>query len=178
MCINHDIHTLIIGWSQPCDGSWLTVSTWSTACSHCHIVPWPSHWLQVLHRRCAVLALLHTVLLSPGSASSSRWHAQASLVPPSLLCHGKGQLYPPAHSGVQLRLATGVAGVMEAEVMLTSIRYKLGGNSHTASPQILQCRSPQPCSAAVINSVTPPALSCCRSSLSPMSPLSSLPIAG
>lgn len=96
---------------------------------------------------------------------------------PSLAWEG-AVVSPPAQSGAWLRLAAGAADVLEAEVMLTSICYKLGGKSHAVSPQILQCRSPQPCSAAVINSVTPRALSCCRSRLSPASPLSSLPIAG
>lgn len=50
--------------------------------------------------------------------------------------HGRGQSLSPVQSGAQLRLATGAADVLEAEVMLTSICYKLGGNSHKASPQI------------------------------------------
>lgn len=59
--------------------------------------------------------------------------------------------------------------------MLASICSRLGGNSHAARPQILQCCSPQPFSAAKIHSVPPAALSCCRSRLSPVTLLSSPP---
>lgn len=59
--------------------------------------------------------------------------------------------------------------------MLASICSELGGNSHTACPQLLQRCSPQPFLAAKIHSVPPPALCCCRSRLSPVTLLSSPP---
>ena len=119
---------------------------------------------------------------APCGAAQPREHIMlvvgctAPLVPPSPPWHGTGQSCPPLPSGVQPRPAAGTAVCWR--LRQTSICYKLGGNSHVASPRILQCRSPQPCSAAVINSLTPPALSCCRSRLSPVSPLSSLFTAG
>lgn len=80
------------------------------------------------------MALLHAVLLSPGSTLSSWWGARAPLVPPSPSWHR--QWLSLAQCGVWLTLATAAADVLEAEVMLTSICCKSGGDSHKASPQI------------------------------------------
>lgn len=110
-------------------------------------------WGDVWHQLCS------TELRSPPRTECSQLTVgctgPSGATVPSLAWERAVVVPPPrAQSGAWLRLAAGGADVPEAEVMLTSICYKLGGNSHAASPQILQCRSPQPCSAAVTNSVS------------------------
>lgn len=68
--------------------------------------------------------------------------------------------------------------MLDAEVLRTSISYKLGNNSQEASLQILQRCPTLLCSAAAMNSITSLPLSCCRHKWSLVSPLSSLPITG
>lgn len=78
----------------------------------------------------------------PHSAPAAHW-AYGGVHGPLWCCvplPGTGRAAVPP--GACLRLATGVADWLEAEGILTSSCYKLGGNSHKASPQLLQCSSP------------------------------------